>query len=106
MEKIVFFIGLILATGGLLSPPLALASVEISPAGVSGGSGFGMNLAEVVKVGRSGFVYTITGAMLLGLAIGRWLRVERPSSVEEARSPNLFASTSQAGRQSLVAVKG
>jgi uncharacterized integral membrane protein (TIGR00698 family) len=47
------------------------------------GLGFGMNLAEVVKVGRSGFLYTacsITGAMLLGLAIGRWLQVERTSS--------------------------
>jgi uncharacterized membrane protein YadS len=39
------------------------------------GLGLGMNLAEVVKVGRSGFLYTacgITAAMLLGLAIGRW----------------------------------
>jgi uncharacterized membrane protein YadS len=35
------------------------------------GLGFGMNLAEILKVGRSGFLYTacsITGAMLLGLA--------------------------------------
>jgi uncharacterized integral membrane protein (TIGR00698 family) len=47
------------------------------------GLGFGMNLTEVVKVGRSGFLYTacsITGAMLLGLVIGRWLGVERTSS--------------------------
>jgi uncharacterized membrane protein YadS len=47
------------------------------------GLGFGMILAEVVKVGRSGFLYTACshhGAMLLGLAIGRWLGVERTSS--------------------------
>jgi uncharacterized integral membrane protein (TIGR00698 family) len=42
-----------------------------------------MNLAEVLKIGRSGFLYTacsITGAVFLGLAIGRWLRLERTSS--------------------------
>jgi uncharacterized membrane protein YadS len=39
-----------------------------------------MNLADLVKVGRSGFFYTafsITVAMLLGLAIGRLLQVAR-----------------------------
>jgi uncharacterized integral membrane protein (TIGR00698 family) len=42
-----------------------------------------MILAEVLKIGRSGFLYTacsITGAVFLGLAIGRWLRLERTSS--------------------------
>jgi uncharacterized integral membrane protein (TIGR00698 family) len=103
MQKMVFFIGLILAASGLLSPPLALTAglvygltlahpyplqarrlsrflLQASVVGL----GFGMNLAEVVKVGRSGFLYTacgITGAMLLGLAIGRWLQVERTSSL-------------------------
>jgi uncharacterized integral membrane protein (TIGR00698 family) len=102
MQKIVFFVGLVLAATGLLSPSLALAaglvygltlahpyhlearrlSKFLLQASVVG-LGFGMNLAEVVKVGRSGFLYTacsITGAMLLGLAIGRWLQVERTSS--------------------------
>src|SRR4051812_32223472 len=102
MQKIVFFVGLILTATGLLSPPLALAAgvgygLTLSPpyhleaqrlskfllqASVVG-LGFGMNLEEVVKVGRSGFFYTacsIAGAMLLGLAIGRWLQVERTSS--------------------------
>jgi uncharacterized integral membrane protein (TIGR00698 family) len=102
MQKIVFFVGLILAATGLLSPPLALAaglvygltlahpyhlearrlSKFLLQASVVG-LGFGMNLADVLKVGRSGFLYTacsITGAMLLGLAIGRWLQVERTSS--------------------------
>lgn len=45
--------------------------------------GFGMNLLEVFKVGRSGFVYTACGiavTMLLGLALGRWFRVESTAS--------------------------
>jgi uncharacterized integral membrane protein (TIGR00698 family) len=98
----IFFIGLILVASGLLSPPLALLAgllygltlhhpyyldarrlsrflLQASVVGL----GFGMNLLEVVKVGRSGFLYTacsITAAMLLGLGLGRWLRVGRTSS--------------------------
>jgi uncharacterized integral membrane protein (TIGR00698 family) len=102
MQKAVFFIGLILAVSGLMSPPLALTAGLVYGLTLSHpyhlqarrlskfllqasvvGLGFGMNLAEVLKVGRSGFLYTacgITGAMLLGLAIGHWLQVERTSS--------------------------
>jgi uncharacterized membrane protein YadS len=87
MQKIVFFVGLLLAATSLLSPSLALAaglvygltlahpyhlearrlSKFLLQASVVG-LGFGINLAEVVKVGRSGFLYIacgITGAMLL-----------------------------------------
>jgi uncharacterized integral membrane protein (TIGR00698 family) len=45
--------------------------------------GFGMNLHEVLKAGRSGFLYTavgITFALLLGLALGKLLRVRGNSS--------------------------
>ena len=94
MEKNLFFLGIILAACGLLSPPLALA------AGLAYGLlsaheyhsdarrlskfllqasvvclGFGMNLDEVVRVGRSGFVYTAIGisfALLLGSTLA-WL---------------------------------
>src|SRR5271168_518100 len=102
MQKIVFFVGLILAASGLLSPPLALAagllygltlahpyhlearrlSKFLLQASVVG-LGFGMNLAEVVKVGRSGFLYTaigITFALGLGLLLGLLLRVEKIQS--------------------------
>ena len=102
MSKNVFFVGFLLAASGLLSPPLALTagllygltfvhpypgdtrrlSKFLLQASVVG-LGFGMNLAEVVKVGRSGFIYTacsITAAMILGLAIGRWFGVERTSA--------------------------
>jgi uncharacterized integral membrane protein (TIGR00698 family) len=42
--------------------------------------GFGMNLGEVVRVGRSGFIYTAIGisfAMLLGVGLAYLLRVGR-----------------------------
>ena len=102
MSKNLFFVGFLLAASGLVSPPLALTAgllyglAFVHPYPVDTrrlskfllqasvvGLGFGMNLAEVVKVGRSGFVYTagsITVAMLLGLAIGRWFGVARTSS--------------------------
>ncbi len=80
MRKNLFFIGIILAASGLLSPPLALAAglayglVLVHPFHVESvdlskfllkasvvGLGFGMNLKEVVQAGRSGFVYTAVG---------------------------------------------
>jgi uncharacterized integral membrane protein (TIGR00698 family) len=97
VSKNLFFAGLIVAASGLLSPPLALLAglayglsfahpyhvdahklsrllLQVSVVGL----GFGMNLAEVLKVGRSGFVYTaasITLALALGWGLGRLLRV-------------------------------
>lgn len=47
------------------------------------GLGFGMNLHEVIGVGRSGFAYTavsITTAMVLGLSLGYLLHVGKKSS--------------------------
>ncbi|HUX43991.1 MAG TPA: putative sulfate exporter family transporter [Terracidiphilus sp.] len=98
MSKNLFFAGLILASSGLLSPPLALAAglvygfsvvhpysldakrlskllLQVSVVGL----GFGMNLQEVLRVGRTGFLYTaasITFAMLLGWLLGRVLNVK------------------------------
>jgi uncharacterized integral membrane protein (TIGR00698 family) len=45
--------------------------------------GFGMNLHEVLRAGKSGFVYTalsITGAMLLGLGLGYLIHVQKKPS--------------------------
>jgi len=45
--------------------------------------GFGMNLHEVLKAGRSGFIYTALGisfALLAGLALGKLLQVRGNSS--------------------------
>jgi uncharacterized integral membrane protein (TIGR00698 family) len=95
--KNLFFVGLIVAASGLISPPLALLagliyglsfvhpyhldakklSTFLLQASVVG-LGFGMNLQEVVRAGRNGFLYTafsIVFAMLLGLAIGWLLKV-------------------------------
>ena len=102
MAKNLFFVGIILAASGLLSPPLALG------AGLAYGLflahpyqldskrlakfllqasvvclGFGMNLSEVIKVGSSGFLYTAVGisfALALGALLGRLLHVQRTQS--------------------------
>jgi uncharacterized integral membrane protein (TIGR00698 family) len=95
--KNIFFLGLLVAATGILSPPIALAlgitfgfTVE-HPFPRESGSlaklllqtsvvalGFGMNLKEVVHAGSSGFLYTaigITTAIVLGLLLGRLFRV-------------------------------
>jgi len=102
MAKNLFFVGIILAASGLLSPPLALG------AGLAYGLflahpyqldskrlakfllqasvvclGFGMNLSEVIKVGSSGFLYTAVGisfALALGALLGRVLHVQKTQS--------------------------
>lgn len=99
MSKKLFFLGMIVAASGLVSPPLALAlglayglsfthpfhieSRQLSrfllQASVVG-LGFGMDLHQVLHAGRSGFLYTaasITFAMLLGWLLGRSLHVKR-----------------------------
>src|SRR6478736_1865424 len=48
------------------------------------GLGFGMPLTAVIAAGRSGVGYTVAGiatALILGLLLGRWLRVEQQTSV-------------------------
>ena len=45
--------------------------------------GFGMNLGEVIRVGRSGFLYTAAGislALALGWVFGRLLQVQKTQS--------------------------
>lgn len=102
VSKGLFFVGLILAASGLVSPPLALFgglvygfamthpfSVEskrlakfLLQASVVA-LGFGMNLQQIVHAGRSGFFYTaasISIAMLLGLALGHLIRVQKKSA--------------------------
>jgi uncharacterized integral membrane protein (TIGR00698 family) len=95
--KLLFVAGVILAASGLVSPPVALT------AGIAFGLllvhpylgesrryskfllqasvvalGFGMNLQEVLRAGRTGFIYTAFGisvALAAGWALGRMLRV-------------------------------
>src|SRR4030081_2293617 len=95
--KIIFIVALILCLSGWVSPPVALTAgiifglsvrhpypelsrrlarilLQVSVVAL----GFGMDLHQVVKAGRSGFVYTALGilfAMAVGLGIGRALRI-------------------------------
>lgn len=100
--KTLFFVGLICAASGFLSPPIALLIGLIfgltvaHPYPADSGElakfllkasvvalGFGMNLHEVLRAGRSGFLYTagsITFALLVGLLLGRLFKVEKTAA--------------------------
>ena len=97
LAKILFALGVLLSLTGYVSPPVALtagilfglsfthpyisesrgvARILLQSSVVA--LGFGMNLHEVLKAGRSGFAYTAVGisfALLVGLALGRALQV-------------------------------
>jgi uncharacterized integral membrane protein (TIGR00698 family) len=96
-SRMIFLLGLLVAGSGVVSPPVALvggvafgfavehplraesaklAKLLLQASVVA--LGFGMNLAEVVSAGRSGFLYTavsITFAMAIGLTMGKLLKV-------------------------------
>jgi len=99
LPRIVFLLCLLVSASGFVSPPVALAmglvfglafphpydrpakklSKVLLQASVVG-LGFGMNLHQVVQVGRSGFVYTMLGisfALLAGMGLGTLLGVQR-----------------------------
>jgi uncharacterized integral membrane protein (TIGR00698 family) len=102
VSKSIFFLALILAATGLISPPLALlvgliyGFAAVHPFHVESkrlakfflqasvvALGFGMNLHQVLQAGRSGFLYTavsITAVMLLGLGFGYMLHVGKKSA--------------------------
>src|SRR5579859_6320751 len=103
IPKILFFAALAISASGLLSPPVALTLGILFGLGFAHpypkfaregarlllqvsvvALGFGMNLHEVVKAGRSGFVYTAVGiffALLVGLGIGKLLQVRGNASL-------------------------
>ena len=96
-SKILFVLGLAFCLTPWASPPLALVaglffgaiashpypgeSRQISKYLLQAavvGLGFGMNLQQVLRVGRSGFLYTAVGiafALILGTTIGRLVKV-------------------------------
>lgn len=99
IPKAAFLVGLAIAASGLVSPPVALAlglvfgfafphpfdksakklSRYLLQASVVG-LGFGMDLHDVLRAGRSGFVYTVIGisfTMLAGMALGGMLKMQR-----------------------------
>jgi len=93
----VFFLGLLVAASGIVSPAVALVggvvygfavehplrrqSAQLSKLLLQAsvvGLGFGMDLRQVIRVGRSGFLYTavsIVVAITLGLLLGRLLKI-------------------------------
>src|SRR6476620_464218 len=97
LVKTFFFAGLIVSASGYVSPPLALSAGILFGLGVAHplpadsrelsrfllqasvvALGFGMNLHEVVKAGRSGFLYTALGigfALLVGYGLGKLIAV-------------------------------
>jgi uncharacterized integral membrane protein (TIGR00698 family) len=103
LAKILFALGLVLSFTGLFSPPIALSlgilfGLSFSHPYINESRGiartllqssvvalgFGMNLHEVLKAGRSGFIYTALGisfALLVGLALGKLLQVRGNSTI-------------------------
>jgi uncharacterized integral membrane protein (TIGR00698 family) len=101
-SRMIFLIGLLIAGSGLVSPPIALLGgiafgfAVVHPMRAESAKlakfllqasvvalGFGMNLTQVLRVGRSGFLYTavsISFAMVLGMLLGRCLRVKGRAS--------------------------
>jgi uncharacterized integral membrane protein (TIGR00698 family) len=97
LVKTFFFAGLIISASGYVSPPVALTAGIVFGLSVAHplpadsrelsrfllqasvvALGFGMNLHEVIKAGRSGFLYTALGigfALVVGLGIGKILQV-------------------------------
>jgi uncharacterized integral membrane protein (TIGR00698 family) len=96
--RLVFLLALGVIATGLVSPPLALTmglvfgmafphpfaresrkfSRYLLQASVVG-LGFGMNLQQVLRAGRSGFLYTMLGiafALIVGMSLGRLLAVK------------------------------
>jgi uncharacterized integral membrane protein (TIGR00698 family) len=95
--KIIFIISLIFCLSGWISPPVALTagiifglSVRHPYAQLSRNAakillqvsvvalGFGMDLHEVLRAGRSGFIYTALGiafSLIVGLMLGKFLRI-------------------------------
>ena len=100
--KTLFFAGLIISASGFISPPVALTAGILFGLSVAHplpadsrdlsrfllqasvvALGFGMDLHEVIKAGRSGFLYTSLGisfALVVGLGLGKVLRVRGKSS--------------------------
>src|ERR1700681_3780493 len=103
VSKILFLAALVISASGLVSPPIALTAgilfglsfAHPYPKFAREGArfllqasvvalGFGMNRHDVVKAGRSGFVYTAVGicfALVVGLGIGKLLQVRGNASL-------------------------
>ncbi len=102
MNRAIFIVGLLLAASGFVSPPVALFAglvyaltlahpfpeeskwvIRLLLQASVVALGFGMDLNEILRAGRSGFLYTaisICAAMMLGLALGALFGVGKTAS--------------------------
>ena len=115
-----FFVGLIVSASGAISPPVALAAgilyglcfahpmradstklaktlLQLSVIAL----GFGMNLTQVLKVGRSGFAYT---AVSIVCSLGAGLLLGKALSVKNKASFLIAAGTAICGGSAIAAV--
>ena len=118
--KTVFFLLLILSATGFISPPIALLagitfglSLEHPYASDSRALakfllqasvvalGFGMNLHEVLKAGRSGFLYTALG---IGFALAAGFLIGKLVSVRGTTSYLISAGTAICGGSAIAAI--
>lgn len=102
LQKILFFVLLIFCVTPFVEPPLALilgfvASFFIGHPYIKHNSvaakyllqfsvvglGFGMNLTEAIKVGKEGLIFTVASiffTLIVGLIIGRYLKINKSTS--------------------------
>lgn len=102
VQQLIFVLLLLVCVSGLISPPIALV-LGLIAANISGnpflrfnakainillqlsviGLGFGMNVNSAISAGKTGFFFTIASifsTLLLGLFLGKWLKVDRKTS--------------------------
>ena len=102
LQKILFFVLLIFCVTPFVEPPLALilgfvvsffiGHPYIKHNSVAAkyllqfsvvGLGFGMNLSEAIKVGKEGLIFTVASiffTLIVGLIIGRYLKINKSTS--------------------------
>lgn len=102
LQKILFFVLLIFCVTPFVEPPLALilgfvvsffvGHPYIKHNSVAAkyllqfsvvGLGFGMNLTEAIKVGKEGLIFTVASiffTLIVGLIIGRYLKINKSTS--------------------------
>ena len=118
--KAAFFLLLILSASGFISPPIALCAGLIfglatqHPYAADSRAfskfllqasvvalGFGMNLHEVLKAGRSGFLYTALG---IGFALGAGFLIGKLFSVRGTTSYLISTGTAICGGSAIAAI--
>lgn len=118
--KTVFFLLLILSATGFISPPIALCAGIIFGLSLEHpysrdsralakfllqasvvALGFGMNLQEVLKAGRSGFLYTALG---IGFALAAGFLIGKLVSVRGTTSYLISAGTAICGGSAIAAI--